>query len=295
MPTYETAERSQRASRPIVLYTFTTLSQTYRVTTHAMDVTFGDQTFKALTISHEDEQESQEQAGDDLVITLPISHPLVQRFAASGIPEQSVRVTVQTLQSGVGAAALTWTGDAQSISCGARLAWIRVPSLASDALKVQLPIMSATMACNAALFDSRCAPAPGAVGGGPVRTNYEYQVRIAAISSDGMTVTVDSVQGKPDQFFRFGSLESIGGHVPDGETRGVVFQVGTTITLAQPFVASLDEMQSSEWRLVAGCDHTMTMCASSKFQNRVNFQGASQMNAVVNPWVPNGMGVIQQV
>ena len=68
MATFDSASRSQALGRPIVLYTITTLGSVFRHTTHAVDVVVSGNTFTALTISHEDEQTTQDPSGDELVI-----------------------------------------------------------------------------------------------------------------------------------------------------------------------------------------------------------------------------------
>lgn len=298
MATFDEAVRSQARNRPVILYTITTLSATYRFTTHAADVVYGDNTFSALTTNHDDEQLSQDTAGDELVIHLPISHPLVQRYAATGIPEQSVAVLVQELQTVASVAAQAWTGQAQSLTVNGHMAAIRVPTATNDALKIQLPTIAAQRTCNHVLFDPQCAPNPGGnwpadsgnSHGGPRSESFTLTTMfVVSLSSDGVTIGLVGDAGSfppgfPDGWFTFGKLTF------GGETRTIVNHTGGVITIDDPVIGLA---VNAIVAIVAGCDHTNATC-KTKFGNMTNFGGAPQMNNIVNPWTPDGLGVIQQ-
>ncbi len=309
MATFDSAERSQRLSRPIVLYTITTYSAVYRLTTHGTDVTFGSFTFSALPVIHDDEQITQDAAGDEIAVHLPISHPFVQRFAATGIPEQGASVLVQTLQSVAGVAVQSWSGPAQAMTISGHMAAFRVPRPHVDAVRIQLPTVGAQKQCQHDLFDGRCAPHPGGdwpadgsgnAAGGPVDVLFFVVAQVAAVSADGLQITLVSDGGQPDGWFRFGKILSLGtvtrpgARIPSGEVRGISDHVGNVLTLSVPFVGSLADLQTVDFRLSPGCDKQMSTCVS-KFANRANFGGHPYMDGAINPWVPAGFGVIQQV
>jgi hypothetical protein len=307
VPTFDSAARSQALARPVVLYTITTLGSVFRHTTRALDVVFGGHTFTALTIAHDDEQITQDPSGDELVIHLPITHPLVQRFAATGIPEQSVQVLVQELQSTASEAALSWSGPGQSLSISGHIAALRVPSATADALRIQIPVAATQKLCNHVLFDGGlhggCAPNPGGdwpastgnSDGGPIAFLFRNVVTVSSISSDGLTITLVSDGGLADGYFQFGKARALfaADAEPEDQIRSIMSHVGDVITVDLPFVATTAELAASFFQLEAGCDHTMTTCIA-KFSNRANFGGHPYMNSAINPWVPSGLGVIQQ-
>ncbi len=311
MPTFDSAARSQALGRPIVLYTITTLGSVFRHTTHAADVVFGGNTFTALTIAHDDEQITQDPSGDELVIHLPITHPMVQRFAATGIPEQSVQVVVQEMQSTASSAAQSWSGPGQSLTINGNLAALRVPTATNDALKIQLPVIAAQRTCNHVLFDVGCAPNPGgdlpfgATGigkGGPVASDFRVTTTVFGVSANGLTLTITTDASElAAGFLQFGKATASSGaafqptsFAGEDQTRWILSHVDNELTINVPFVASADEMTACVLLLEAGCDHLMPTC-DAKFNNRPNFGGHSQMDPTINPWVPNGLGVIQQV
>lgn len=301
MATFDSAQRSQRTNRPVILYTITTLGATYRFTTNALDVTFGGVTYPALTAIHDDVQMSQDASGDELVVHLPISHPFVQRFAATGIPDQSVQVTVQELQTAASTAALTWSGPGQSLTVNGHTAALRVPAANNDALKIQLPTIAAQKICPHVLFDGNCAPLPGgdfpsgsASGtGGPVRLAFTASRNVLAVSADGLTITLDTL-GVADGFYNFGKCSAVEffgvSFAPPDETRTVLSQVGSVITIDMPFVVAPSDMVGKFASVEAGCDHTVTTCRD-KFNNVANFGGFPQLNSSTNFWSPVGLGI----
>lgn len=312
MSTFDDLVRSQALNRPIILYTITTLGQIFRLTTNAVDVTFGDNVFTAITVAHDDEQMSQDPAGDELVVHLPISHPVVQRYAATGIPDQGVFVTVQELQSVSSTAALSWSGPAQSLAVDGYMASLRIPSATADALKIQLPVITAQPTCNHVLFGRDCAPNPGgdwpdfvsgAGTGGPLRSDYQFDGTVDSVSSDGLTIVMRMSVLHDDGFFAFGKMFGTifaSDFTGEQQTRSIITDVGigfglTRVTLDVPFVGSGDQVRASIYTLEGGCSHDPSTCASPKFSNMANFGGLPQMNNQHNIWGPAGLGILQQI
>ena len=289
MVSFDDTQRSQRLNRPVILYTITTPSDTHRFTTNVIDVVFGGVTYSALTVIHDDEQTTQDPSGDELVIHLPISHPFVQRFAATGIPEQSVQVTVQELQTAASAAALTWSGAGQSMTINGHTAALRVPTATNDALKIQLPTLAAQRSCPHLLFDQNCAPLPGGTfpsgsasgTGGPVASAFTMAVHVASVSSDGNTITVS--EGGLAAAYQFGKI------IFGSELRTISSQTGSVFLIDTPFV-SLSIGQ--EIQIQQGCDKAATTCRD-KFNNVANFGSYPQLNSSVNLWSPTGLGIQQ--
>lgn len=293
---YDDDERSVSQNRPIDLYTIVTTTTVYRLTSNETNVAFGGNTFTATTMSRDNLQVTGEAENSELVIHLPIAHPLVQSYAATGIPEQSVMVTLQRLQSVSGVAFQQWTGPAQGLSIDGHVAMIRVPTTTNDALRIQLPVIAAQKQCNHRLGDQRCAPNPGGVfppgddpgTGGPDLTALSVSTTIVSIATDGVTLSVGSVGGHLDTWAVFGRVV-----LANGDSRTIISQVGTTVIIDVPFVFGT-LFSAPQIKIEPGCDHSPTTCIA-KFNNIRNYGGHPQLNAAVNLWVPNGLGVLQQV
>lgn len=281
---YDNNERSTSQNRPVDLYTFVTPTVTYRLTSNPVDVSFGGNTFTATAMSRDDQQITQDPTGRELTIYLPISHPLVQRYAASGLPEHGILVTVQRLQTVSGVALQYRNGYLGAMSVSGHMAQFRLPELTDDAFKIQLPIIAAHPTCNHILYDGGCSPNPGVDGPNPADPAYLVTTTLGTLV--GTALTVASIGGKPDHWFQYGDAV----HVASSQRRMMLEQAGTAITLMAPFVGA---SPGDSIQLYAGCDHSIITCVT-KFVNRLNFGGHPQMNSNFDYWNPNGLGVIQQ-
>jgi uncharacterized phage protein (TIGR02218 family) len=283
--TYDENERSVSQSRPVDLYVITTPTKTYRLTSYAVDVSYAGNTYTATTMSRGNHQIAQDLTGRELIVYLPISHELVQRFCATGVPEHAVTVVYSRLQQVSGVAIQQASGYATGLSIDGNVALIRVPSLTDDAMKIQLPVVSARKICNHVLFDPRCSPNPGSDGPSPAAFTVAATVISQTAGVGSVSLVVSSVSGNPDGWFNFGRVI----HAASGQTVYIVKQVGTTLTLNTQIVGATS---SDALTIIAGCDHTIATC-KVKFSNRVNNGGMPFMNNEINPWLPNGFGSIQ--
>lgn len=271
--TFDDDETSVARSRPIDLFQFETPTASYRNTSHIVDVVYGGNTYTAITMSRGDQQLAQDPTGRELVVTLPITHEIVQRFCASGIPEHSVIITVSRLQANSGAAQQIHSGFAGGISIDGHTALIRLPALTDDAMKIRLPVIAAQKTCVHILYDNQCQVN---------RITSSGQHSITAMS--GKTATTDSAAS--GDFYVFGDIV----HLPTGQRRMIVAQSGAVLTLDAPFVGAI---VGDPVRIAPGCAHDIVTCRD-KFNNVVNFVGMPNMNGSLRPWAPGGLGIIVQ-
>jgi len=292
---FDEDERSASASRPIDLYTIQTTSAIYRMTSHIIDVTYGGNVFTATTMSRDALKVEQDPTSNEITVHLPITHPLVQRYAAFGLPEQQVLVTLQRLQERSGVAIQQSSGFGQALTIEGHTALMRVPSTTNDALRVMLPVISAQKICNHRLFDRGCAPNPGGdwpIGypfpgsGGPSKAALALTNTLISqtIAPGVVTLVVDSGSAVAGDYFQFGDV------VRNGEVRQCLTHLDAVLTINAPFIGAAP---GDILTFYPGCAHTVDVC-DSKFNNRINFGGHPLMNPA-NPWVGNGLGVIQQV
>lgn len=274
--TFDDDERSTSGSRPIDLYVIQTPTETFRLTSHMFDVVFGSDRYTATTMSRSDETLAQDMTGNEMAILLPISHPFIQRYASFGIPEHDVVVSQMRLQERSWTAELQWSGFAQSMSFDESTATIRVPSTTDDALKIRLPVFAAQRLCNHVLYDDQCT----------VNRFSGFTESATIISIDGSAIISNVAQSGSNSPYRFGEVV----HHRTGQRRLIVDQVGVTLYLNMPLV---DAVSGEEFSASFGCDHSVTMCRDV-FRNRVNMGGHPQMNSAFNPWLPKGLGIVQQ-
>ncbi len=284
--TYDDNERSVSQNRPIDLYTITTPTVTYRLTSYPVNVSFGGNTYTALTMSRGDLQVTQDTTGRELIVYLPISHPLVQRYTASGIPEHAVTVTWQRLQTVSGVALQYFSGFATGLSVQGHVATLRCPSVTDDALAIKLPVLRAQRLCNHVLFDAYCAPNPGVSG--PVKASFQVSTTIVSqtVVPGSVTLVVASIGGNPDGWAAFGDVL----HGPTGQRLFILLQIGTTLTLNMPIIGY---QVGDAVTVTAGCAHDVLTC-KTKYSNVVNFGGFPELNGQINPWAAKGFGIVQQ-
>lgn len=276
--TFDADERSAAGSRPIDLYTFAAPSGTYYLTSHVVDVEFDGVVFTADTMDRGDQQVAQDLTGRELVVNLPIAHPIVQRYAAFGIPERELLITLQRLQETSGTAEQEWQGFGNGIEVNGRFAAIRVPSITDDAMKVRLPQVRAQRLCNHMLFDRQCQLN---------RNDFKIDTFIIEIETNLTELIIGSIGGHPDHFADpAGELL----HVASGERRQIIAQVGTILDINLPIVGMLP---GDSITVFASCLHTLDDCLN-KFNNVVNFGGMPELNDAINPRVPPGTGIIIQ-
>lgn len=285
--TFDDNERSISQNRPIELYTITTPTTTYRHTSYPVDVPYAGNIYTALTMSRGEQQISQDPTGRELLVYLPITHPLVQRFSANGIPEHSITVTLQRLQAVSAVATQYSSGFATGIKIQGHTATVRCPSIIDDALKIKLPIIRAQKICNHILFDKQCSPSPGVDG--PPESGFSSVSTIVSqtIVPGFITLVVAGVSGHVDNFFSFGRMV----HNATQQSVFILQQIFTAFILETPLVGVLP---GDGVTFIGGCSHDIVTC-HGKFSNAKNFGGMPQMNSAYAPYdAGSGLSTIQQ-
>src|SRR3954469_11792514 len=263
---FDDNERSVSQSRPIDLYTIVTPTETHRMTSNVVDVTYLGAVFTATTMSRGNLQTMDDPTGREFIVYLPITHPFVQRYVVYGVPEHQATVTIQRMQTVSGTTMQVWSGFADTMTItgsddgsGSHVAMLRVPSVIDDAMRRRLPVIAAQRLCNHVLYDAQCTVNRAtAVSGGP----------FVITSINGDTITTSSLGGGSQ--YVFGEVV----HLATGQRRMVVGQASNLLALSAAFaVANVGDSVE----LAPGCDHSILTCRD-KFSNVVNFGGHPQLN-----------------
>lgn len=270
---FDDDEKSAEQNRPIDLYTLTLPTATYRLTSAWRDVAFGSETYTAMPVSRGPQDVPAGTEPRELIVYLPQSHAIVQRYAASGIPPGAVLVKVERLQQVSGVAQQIFDGYATSLAYEAGVATLRCPSVVDDPLRVRLPVVAVQRSCNHILYDAQCQVA-----------RASFLVATTANFVDGVDVTITAIGGNPDQWARYGELV----HVATGERRTILSQIGTTLVIDVPIV---EMVATDAVEIYAGCDHTVETCRDT-FANVANFGGHPQMSTGRNLWSLSSSGML---
>lgn len=251
--TFADTEVSVHDGRPIELYRFISPTTTYRYTSAGQNFDLDGEIFLAETISRNALRGASQDDSPTLDIEILITSQVVQDFAFQ-ISENRLRLELLRSHGTTATTSLIWEGDVTAIGVTGRTATIRVPSRFGSNLTAPVPSVYYQTQCNHSLYDGRCRVA---------RAAFQQDTQVDTVSQT--EITVASVGGNPDQWFRAGEIV----RVRDGERRLIVRQVGLNLTLNFPFRTL---QVGNQVQLFAGCDRTATTCRD-KFSNIVNFGG----------------------
>jgi len=268
--TFLSDESSIEGSQPLEGIELILPAVTYRLATGTRDVSIGGFTYTAYPSNRGEVRIGSSDNGADLIISVPLAHPVPQRYLAIGVPPRRISVIVHRKQTG-GDSEVIWRGDVTSMGVEGQVALLRVPARVVEILQRRLPTISVGRSCPHVLYDANCKVVR------PPHTESRTLIDV-----NGRIVKVDFLP-VPDQWARFGEIL----HQISGERMTIQDQVGTTITMQLPiYGASVGDAV----QIFAGCDHTIAYC-DSNFLNRANFGGAPQLNSVDPIKAPAGYGI----
>lgn len=255
--TYDADERSVSDAQPAELYTITTPTTTYYLTSYDTDITFGGHTYSKAPIDRGSLTVDPIGQSREIVLTISLDHALAQDLLVGGVPQSLVSVRIDCLMLRAAVTRMLGTWSIVNIgSDGVHVTLVMHNALDVKVGGVRLPILVAQRLCNHGLFDPGCTLA---------QSSFQVATILVSVSVDGLTVTLAGVGGHPDQWAQFGKL--ING--TDSEPRAVLSQVGAVITIDVPFRSTTP---GGSMTLVAGCDLSPYTCRD-KFANVVNFGG----------------------
>ena len=144
MSTFIEDESSVEDSQPRELYEIKqNLAVTYYIATGARDIEYGGHTYVAMTAARTELTIATISNDSELTLSLPQSHPLVQRYHAKSSPPGQITVTIRTKQMRSGEVEQVFTGVISSLALEGHLAKFLVQSRFARALKRRLPTISA--------------------------------------------------------------------------------------------------------------------------------------------------------
>ena len=260
--TYIADDKSVESGSPIEFYEFIgpTASFEYFYTSYHGVLPFNGETFVPMPGIRSEQKVATESEDVDIEVTLPVSAQVVQDFGF-GIPMRSLHLNIYR-QHGVGGAFIQmFDGEVSFVSAQGVTAAIKARPVLVEALSRTLPGVYYQPLCNHFLYDTRCGISEAA---------NTYATTVSSIP-DPKQIVVASVDGNPNQWYRFGEIK----RTSDGESRTILDQTGTTLTISHPFreITTLDDVD-----IIAGCDLLVATCRD-KFSNVVNFGGW--------PYIPN--------
>lgn len=250
---YDSDEKSISDSAPVELYEFVLPTQTIRLTSGPVAITFAAQVYTPAALARTSVPVATQTSSTEVNVDLSLTSALTQAIVTGIIPSK-ITVTIRRYQSVSAAAIILWTGYVADVRIKGGAATLRIASLYAELLETQISKAVLQRTCNHVLYDARCTVARGA---GVATT-------ISSTTNAGRTLVVSTVSGAIDSFYRHGEIL----HPITGERRTVLEQVGTTVNIISPFPSGI----TNAYTLFAGCDHRVDTC-KVKFANMINFGG----------------------
>jgi hypothetical protein len=286
---FDSDESSRQDSQPVEGFKFVLPTVTYRLTSAAHDVTINAEVYTAATITRGNVVVTGDSDKAELVVTMPVSHPIAQRYLQQGVPPRDVLVTCYRQQPG--GFEQWWKGYATSIGVSGREASFRIPSLIADVLRRKLPVIGASRSCPHILYDPNTCKLSRAASGIPTIGTVKISTTIAAPPS-GSTLVVAALGTWPNHAAQLGEVV----HVASGERRSIFDQVGTTLSLQMPI---LEAANGDAVDVYVGCSHFMetpttveTFPAGCRGLQNVDNYGGFPAMSMTDVFDPGGVGVL---
>lgn len=267
--TYEQTDSSIEDGDPVELYEFLGSGSVsaFRYTSAEQDITFdaggGPELYEAIPIKRSKISARGDGQPPEITVTFPTDTTMAQRHVFQ-IPPRGLELNVYRLHQTDDFFIKFWNGKIFSWVVKDRLVAMQVPNALLGRIQEEVPKIRYQTQCNNVLYDDVCSVLrDGSSGGIPHQIT---PTTLNTISGDGRTLTVSTIGTWPDNHGDAGEII----HNDTGESRLILTQVGTTITILFPF--SIDVDTTEAMTLQAGCDHSLDHCVN-KFSNFANFNG----------------------
>jgi hypothetical protein len=279
MTDYTDREHSVQDGQPVELYEFTGSAGSDYLTSAELDYTLGGITYAATPgLDHGPISLVQIDKVRELIVIMPLDHPLTARLLNNGIPPRDATLTLIGAHRGAATTRELWQGPIAGLETDPHNATvaIRVPNALDAAFDVLLPHFTLQRDCQWRLYGPGCRLDRDY----PTFATQGHLVATTVSAIDGNTITVD-MQGKADGFASFGEVRRL----IDGERRDVLRQTGDELRLDVAFGTLEDGDELEVWE---GCNKSIGRC--EELGNVVRFGGHPYAPAI-NPLAPTRLGI----
>ena len=247
-------ERALEGGAPIELYWFAQGSQGYYYTNCVDDVTFNNQTYKAIPIKRA-ETRMGARANEDR-ITIEVSEDVqVARLFAPTPPTFPLWITIYRYHEGENDFFYFWRGRVNAAERRDYTCTLECENILASTRKKGLR-RKFGIQCNHMLYDRQCGVSEDA---------YRFITTITNISTNKRIITVASTNNAPADYYLAGRVRLR----RSGDARFIIQHNGNNLRLNAPFA---DARPNDLVSLFAGCDHAFSTC-TAKFNNGINYGG----------------------
>jgi hypothetical protein len=276
--TFAAKEISTADGRPVELYLFATNNGVQWYFTNAEnDLIFNGSTYVGIAIARSQFSQSTERRATKITVVMAYLEALTAAFAQLSISQPIEGLTTLTIyrhhQSDTGNEFIqNWKG---TISSSAFNEDGEVEFLCTGMKNVferEGPRMNYGASCQHSLYDALCTLSEVA--------HTDFTVTVTAISSDGITITLNpaDIGTSPIRNFIGGKMIKDNGN----DKRLIVKQASNVLTLQYPFRS--DFVTGDFVNITQGCNHQLTGDCKNKFANELNYGGAAYTPGL-NPFI----------
>lgn len=247
-------EFSAYENAPIEFYTFTSGANIHKQVAADFDMIGpGGYLFSKAQLARDGSVSSSEMSKNTLNIETTRDNVVCQYFK-KGQPDDIVKLLIQQEQvvDNIAIYITIWQGRLSQVSWKTMSATIIAEPI-SIAIKRLGNRTKFQRLCRHNLYDHRC-----------LVSQPTHQITANITAYNGSIITIDSKDGKPDDWFHSGKVTT-----ELGATRMITGVSGLTLTLTHPF--NTEEIGIGAY-ITAGCDGEISTC-ESRFNNRRRYGG----------------------
>jgi len=251
--TYQAAENSSAAGRPVELFEFGLGARQWRYTSAQIAQTHVGHHYAPVSIQRSALEQGAELQRLTLTVTIARDDDVAAQWRAAP-PDGVMSLTIyrRHLSDPTAETIVAWKGRVTGCRFMGGCAELSCEPVATSLKRPGLRARYSLL-CRHPLYSAGC---------GVAKESFAAVGAVGAVS--GVTVTIEAAGGQPSGFFVAGMLKTA-----DGAARMIVAHTGNTITLTAPFPGLSAGMTVT---LYAGCDHSLAHCRD-RFGNLANFGG----------------------
>lgn len=278
---FSNQEQSTEGGAPIEIYTFSG-ADTFRYTSASEPYTDSEgNVYEPAAMSRTAPTVNLKESSGSITIKMPFNNAFAARYLG-GVPPSPDRVTIKQvhLSDATAEEFPFWSGSVISVKFAGTEATVALQGVMAKT-STQIPSQTFSWMCDHNLYDGRCRV---------VESQFTFNFTVAAVSSDGVTVTLtDNGQAATEiasdaSFFNGGTfLTGIDGSQRMGVNFAATGNLNEySLTLLVP-ISGVEAGQAITF--TAGCDKSVDTCVA-RFNN-VNNYGGFPFVPTLNPFSTN--------
>ena len=252
--TFDDRESSEYEGEPVELYTFTKQGMMWRYTSSDEDKNVYGNIYKALPVSRNNIEQTQEMARSNLTVKLSKNAPFLFQFRGSP-PTSVINFKLERYHEGLDSFITMWLGRVVNIRFAERDAEVLCEPIYTSLRRPVLRMRYQTT-CPHVLYGNACR-----------LERSDYFIIGNMLTNGGTVIQVGECSTYPNNYFAGGYIDWES--MVDVQRRFILSHTGANLEINLPFAGAGG---GATMRIYPGCDHTLGSC-HDKFNNEINYGG----------------------